>query len=283
VISMLYCDVVTAASVGATAGTFDSIGTVTLRADARNLLGFWVEAALATSTAAEAFSGVIKVSSSDLGIGDQTFSCPPYSGGAPATNIGMSAVASEFFPMYRAVGGKTTISFSYSSNLPDPTGAASVVVGVIYEAGSGTIPADAMKNWPNMAPLSVGAVTQSKASITTVAATAVGSVTIPGWATEILGFKQYMVPNLMTAGEETVGYVEYTSTIPDFAPQKWPFAFAINAPLGTPVGQGANAFDPCVMGAWFQKSKQNETINANVYLNVAITTGSPIVSTVYYR
>jgi hypothetical protein len=254
-----------------------------LRADARYLYGFWVCAATATSTAAEAVSGVIKISSSDLGIGDQTYSCPPYNGGAPATNIGYTANQAEFIPMFRAVAGKTTISVSFSSNLPDPTGAASICVGCVYEAGPGQIPSDVVKMWPYMAPIAAGAVTQSKAAITTVAATAIGDVSIPGWAKEIVGFKHYMIPNLMTAGEEVVAYVEYTSTIPDFGPQKWPLAFGVNAPLGTPVGQGVAPQIVAPMACWFPKSGQNETISAKVALNVAITTGHPVVSTIYYR
>lgn len=281
----LYSDVVTAAAVGATAGTYDSVGTITLRADAKYLYGFWVSAATATSTAAEAVSGSLKISSPDLGIGDQTFSCPPYNGGAPATNIGFTCNAAEFIPMFKKVAGKTTINIYFSSNLPDPTGATSVVVGCVYEAGidGKQIPGEVMKTWPYMAPVGVGGVNQSKAAITTVAATAIGDVTIPGWASEIIGFKHYMIPNLMTAGEEVNGYVEYTSTIPDFSPQKWPLAFAVNAPLGTPVGAGAAPIEVPSFATYFPKSSQNETISAKVALNVAITTGHPVVSTVYFR
>ena len=134
---MLYAKSVSAASVGATAGTYDSIGSVTLRSDAKYVYGFLVSAALATSTAAEAYSGILKFNSSDMGIGDQLFLCPPVLGGAPATNIGYSANKTEFIPFFKAVGGKEVLNFLYSSNLPDPTGAASVTVAVVYEGGEG--------------------------------------------------------------------------------------------------------------------------------------------------
>ena len=280
---MLYSDVVTAADVGKTAGTYDVVGSVTLRADARYVYGFWIAAALNVATAAEAFSGSLKFNSSDLGIGDQTYSVPPYTGGSPATNNMFGAQEPEFVPMFKQVHGKEVLNFLYSSNLPDPTGGASVVVGVVYEAGKGSIPADAMKQWPYMSPIAVGGVNQSKAAITTVGATAIGDVIIPGWAKEIIGVKQYMLPNLFTAGEEVNGYVELTSTIPDFSPQKWPLCMTINAPVGTAVGGGANPQKVPAMAAYFAKSLQNETVSAKVTLVAAITTGHPIVSTIYYR
>jgi hypothetical protein len=283
---MLYSDVVTSASAGATAGTFDNIGTITLRSDAKFIYGMWVEAALATSTAAEAFSGVLQVTSSDLGIGSQLFAVPPFNGGAPATNIGYSANRTRFVPLFKQCHGKEQIKIDYSSNLPDPTGAASVVVGVVYEAGAGnqpTIPKDVMATFPEMSMVSCGGDVKSVAAVTLVGGTAVGDLKAPAWSTEIVGLECYIVPNLMTAGEERVGYVEFTSTIGDFSPQKWPFAYGINAPLGTPVGQGLTAFDPVRYAFYFQKAKQNETITAKVYLNVAITTGDSVVAGIYFR
>jgi len=279
----LYSDVVTAAAVGATAGTFDAVGSITLRADAKTLYGFWVDAVLATSTAAEAGSGVVKISSSDLGIGDQTFSCPPYCGGAPSTNIDFRGSEAEFIPMFMECKGKSKIDVLFSTNLPDGTGACSVVVGAVYEAGPGTIPADVRAKWPEMSPVGRGAVTQSLAVATAVGPTTIGDVNIPGWATEIVGIKQFMVPDLMTAGEEINGYVEYSSTIPDFTPQRWPLGFGLSAPLGTPVGKGANMQKCPAMACYFPKAAQNETITAKIALVVAITTGNPAISTIYFR
>ena len=281
---MLYSDVVNSITAGATAGSFDAVGTITLRSDATYLYGFWVSAVPTAQAAAVAATGVVKINSSDLGIGDQTFSCPPYAGGHPGTNIGQSIAEAEFIPMFTPVSGKVTVNVSYSQNAPSNGVACAVVVGAVYEAGKGTIPADIKATWPYMAPVSKGAVTQSKASITALGATAIGTVTIPGWVKEIIGFKQFLMPNLMTQNEYINGWVEYTSTIPDFAPQKWPLAFAQYPPLGTPVGIGAVAQAPFpAMAAYFQKSQQNESITANVNLVKAITTGDPVISTVYYR
>lgn len=283
---MLYSDVVNSASVGATAGTFDNIGTITLRSDAKYLYGFWVSAALATATAGEAFSGLLQVTSSDLGLGSQLFACPPVLGGAPATNIGYSANKCKFIPMFKQVHGKEQIKIDFSSNVPDPTGAASVVVGCVYEAGSGsqpTIPKDVMASFPEMAMVSTGGDVKSVASVTLVGGTTVGDLKAPAWATELVGVECFIVPNLMTAGEERCGYVELTSTIGDFSPQKWPLAYGINAPLGTAVGQGVTIAESLRYAWYFQKARQNETITAKVFLNVAITTGDPCVVGIYFR
>ena len=280
----IYSKVTNNAAVGATANTFDALTSITLRSDARKTLGFWVEAAPATATAAEQVTGQIRLSSSDLGIGSQVYSCPPYCGGSPATNIGFSTHNAEYIPFVNDAKGKEVVDVAYSTNLPDPTAANSVVAALLYDAGkTSSLGAESMRTWPDMAPIARGAQNTSTATVTTVAETAMTALTVPAWATEIVGFKAIMVPNLMTAGEEVVGFVRFRSTIPDFEPQEWPFRAAIGAPLGTPVGLGANPQQMFAMGTSFPMTGQSETITPNVVLNVAITTGHACVATVYYR
>lgn len=281
---VLYSKVVNAASVGATANTFDNVGTVTLRSDARMVLGFWVEAAPVTYTAAEAISGQLRWSSSDLGIGQQIASCPPYQGGGPATNGMYTNHAAEFIPFVCPAKGKEQITIDFSTNLPDPTAACSVVVAVIYDAGKqSSLGAESMKMWPDMAPIAKGATNTSQASITTVAETAMSAMTIPAWAKKIVGIKVIDIPNLMTAGEERVGFVRFRSTIPDFEPMEIPFRIAYGAPLGTPVGTGANPSVVIPMAIDIPTTGNTETVTPYVVFNVAITTGDPVVATVYYQ
>lgn len=280
----IYSKVTNNAAVGATANTFDSLTSITLRSDARKTLGMWVEAAPVTATAAEEVTGQLRYSSSDLGIGQQVASCPPYVGGNPATNIGFSPQAAEFIPFVNDAKGKEVVDFAYSTNLPDPTAGCSVCVGLVYDAGAqSALGSEAMKAWPEMAAIARGAQNVSLATITTVAETAMGAMTVPAWAKEIVGFKVAMLPNLMTAGEEVVGFARFRSTIPDFEPQEWPFRAAIGAPLGTPVGYGACLQACPPMGTMFPLTGQSETITPYIVLNVAITTGHAAVATVYYR
>lgn len=273
----IYSKVVANASVGATAGTYNSVGNIVLRSDAARLLGVLLEAGLATNTAAEAYSGITRLSSADLGISNMTYSCPPYLGGAPATNIGYSISNTEFLPFNWAVKGKETITVEYSSNLPDPTGAASVVAAMVYSGGLKATTSTDMEWMPQMNPLiGKGAVTTSSSAVNLVS-TAGTDATIPAWAKRIIGMKQYIIPNLFTAGEERVGYNIYRSTVPDWDPQEWPFQAAINAPLGTAVGKGAEVQAIQPFATSFPMTGKNETISTTIILNVAVTTGDQVV------
>jgi len=281
-----YSKCVASASVGATANTFDALGTWTLRNDAKGTLGIWVEAAPVTAEAAVAYHGQIRVTSADLGIGGQIASCPPYEGGSPATNIGFRCYNTEFIPFAWGAKGKEQISIEFSSQLPDPTNACSVVAALIFEAGSVGSTIDNLNDIPFLNPFGTrGWNCLSKATITTVAETDMGAdQPIPGWASEIVGFKAYMLPNLMTAGEEVVGYMRVRSSMPDFDPCEIPFAFGVGAPLGTPVGKGLEAQSPHPVAYSFKKKANiNESIRGYVVLNAAITTGHPASLTVYYR
>lgn len=279
----LHCKCVTAAAVGATADTFESVGDIELRSDARMLYGFWVLAVPAVGEAAKAYTGQLRVSSGDLNLGQQIYPCPPYVGGAPATNIDFKTANAEFIPLVKACQGKEKISIEFSTNLPDPTNACSVVVGAVYWAGPDAPKGDVMAIFPNMAAVCGGCDTETAAAVTTVAETAITDLVIPAWAKEIVGFKQLMVPNLVTAGEEIAGFVRYRSSMPNFEPQEWPFVAGFAAPLGTPVGKGAEIQTCGPMAAHFPTTGKNETITPNVVLNVAITTGNPVVAAAYYR
>lgn len=282
---VLYAKCVNNASVGATAGTFDNVGSIQVRNDAKKLLGFWVEAAPTVNVAAVAFSGILKISSNDLNMSPQTFICPPFIGGSPATNVMMSAQRTMWIPMVKDLKGKEVITIDFSQNLPTNGTACSVVVCMVYDAKTpSSLGTEALKAWPYMAPIAAGAQTVSQASVTTVAETAVTTqVFIPSWATEIVGIAAVMVPNLMTAGEEVVGSVTLRSTLTDFDSQEWPFVFSVNPPLGTPVGSGIAAQEVPAMAMSFPLDGKNNTVNVYVKLNVAITTGDPIIVTLYYR
>lgn len=279
-----YSKIVAGTGKGATSGTYDSVGDITLRSDARKTLGFWISAAAETMTAAEGVTGKVRISSSDLGIGQQVAMCPPYVGGSPATNIGFMPQASEFLPFLADAKGKEKVSVEYSINDPDPTAGCSVAIALVYDAGkTSALGSEALKQWPAMTPICKGFQTVSKAPITVAGETAMDPLTVPAWAKEIVGFKVAMMPDLMTAGEEVVGYCRFRSTLPDFEPQEWPFVAAMNAPLGTPVGAGAGLQAAPPMGCSFPLSGQSETITPYIVLNAAITTGHGAVATVYYR
>jgi len=150
------------------------------------------------------------------------------------------------------------------------------VAAMVYSGGPKPTTSTDMEWMPDVNPLvGKGGVNTSTAAVAAVS-TAGTNATIPAWVKRIIGFKQFIVPDLMTAGEERVGYCTYTSTIPDFDPQEWPFAYAVNAPLGTPVGAGANAPICKPFAASFPMTGKNETLSTVISLNVAVTTGDTV-------
>jgi len=283
-IMVLYTKIVSSASVGATAGTFDKVGDVQVRNDATKLLGFWVIAEPTVNLAAIEFTGQLQIQSNDLSMSPQTFPCPPFMGGAPATNVGFSAHKAQFVPMVKTLKGKEVISIYFSQGVPSNATACSVVVALVYDAKTPTaLGTEEMASWPLMSPISSGCQISGQASITTVAETALPSITIPSWATEICGIAAYVMPNLMTAGEEVVGSVTLRSTLTDFDSQEWPFVASIAPPLGTPVGKGAELQEMAPMAAFFPLDGKNNTITPYVKLNVAVTTGHAVFVAIYYR
>jgi hypothetical protein len=280
----IYSKAVTSVAAGATANTYDNIGTVTLRSDARRVVGVNVCAGNVTYTAAEENSGALRITSSDLGVGTQTYTCPPYIGGGPATNSTYTVNETEFVPFNWASRGKENIVIDYSSNLPDPTAGSSVVAAVVYDAGSKATNPDAMQWFPDYNPLlPKGSDKASLGSVTAISETALTALNVPAWASEIVGFKCFSLPNLFTAGEERVGFMRFRSTIPDFEPQEWPGRVAVNAPLGTAVGTGSFAFNIRPYGTSFATTGKNETVTPYWLYNVVVTTGDGVVGQVLYR
>ena len=280
----VYSAAVSSTGAGGTADTFDNVGTVTLRDEATKVLGAWIVAAPVTSTAAEAVHGQVRITMSGA-FGQETFPAPPYMGGPPASNVGFRAVVPEFIPFVHDVDGGEDVVIDYSTHVQDPTGANAVVACVVYVAGKadpGQGPAEIMANWPHMAPISGGGDSEARGQTLTVAESAITDLVIPNGASEIVGFKQAIVPDLMTAGEEIIGFVRYRSTIGDFTPQEWPLN-AWGAPLGTPVGNGAYVSSVPPLAGFVKTPGSRATISPFVVLVAAVTTGHSVSASVFYR
>lgn len=272
----IYCKVSANASRGATAGTYDALAAITMRSDAQRTVGVLLESATAATAAAIAYSGMARISSADLGVSNMVYSAPPCIGGAPATNVGFSVSDTEFLPFNWATKGKENILVEYTTNGPTG-GACSVVAGLVYSGGpKPTTPSD-MEWMPTMNPLVGKGSAAAATSAVTAVSTAGTDLNVPAWVKRLCGMKQYMVPNLMTAGEEVCGYQIWRSSMPDFDPQEWPFVFGVNAPLGTPVGKGMEGQVVQPFAASFPCTGKNETLSSLITLNVAITTGHQAV------
>ena len=280
----LYSAVVTSTGAGGAADTFDNVGTITLRDDATKVLGIWMVACPVLVAQSEAIHGQARITMQ--GVGTQTYPAPPNSGGHPATNISAQGVLPEFIPFVHEVNGGEDVVIDYSTHLQDPTNANAVAASVVYEAGqgrqAGSPPSDVMAKWPEMAMVAGGGDSEALGQVLTVAESTIADLIIPNWASEIVGFKQEVALDLMTADEEVIGFVRYRSSISDYEPQEW-LLNAYAPPLGTPVGAGGHLPAIPAMAGYLTTPESRATITPNVVLVAAVTTGHSVSASVYFR
>ncbi len=279
----VYCECVRSVDAGGTADTWTELGTITLRSDARQLLGVLVNAAIITRTAIEPMGGQIKVSCPELKLGEVKAACQPYHGNACATNPGMAPSLTEFIPILQDVVGNARVTVSFSTHIPSPTAGCSVIAGVVYVAGPPNASDDWDERFPEMAPIAGGADSEADDTILAASYEALTALEIPGAAEEIVGFKIGMSPGEETAGEESIGEIDFRSTIPDFGPQNWPIGIAYSASLGTPTESPQTPSCPAYGVSIPLPSPANETIVPYARLNVARTVGNQVSCTVFYR
>jgi len=234
----LYSKCVSGAALGATADTFNNVGTITLRSDADRLYGLLVQASNTTTTAAEQNSGQIQFTASDLGLGAQICAAPPLLGGGIATHDQSTVSATEFIPFNLVCKGKENLIVDYSTQVTDPTAGSDVVVAAVYTGNKTATDTKMLERMPimhNLAPR--GYDCEANGAVTTVAETAITDLNVPSWASWLCGIRVTAInAAVMTAAEGLAGYVRMRSTMPDFEPQEWPYYYSIHASLGTPVG-----------------------------------------------
>lgn len=284
----IHSDVVTSPSAGGAADSFDTVGTITTREDAVQLLGFFVSAGPVTGTAAEAFLGQYKFTQNTLGLAT-TKTGPPFEGGAPATNVGHRPHLPYWIPTKRGSKanpiGALDILAEFSTHVPDVAVASAVAIAGVYTAEGqspqgfpeeviaayragmilGKLGLDGM-NWDG----------EAVAAATTTAPTAITDLNIEADATGIVGFSQGWAPDAFGA-EELIGFIRYGSSIPNFAPQEWLLPGS-GAPLGTAVGVGFTMESTADYVTFFPKDKAlKQTVSPEVVWVVAVTTSSPTV------
>jgi len=284
--TQIHSDVVSSTSAGGTGDTFDTVGTIRTRSDAQQLLGFYCSAGPVTGTAAEAFMGQYEFTDNDIGL-STVHSGPPWEGGAPATNIGHRPHAPYWIPAKRGSSGnpigQTDILVRFTTDLPDVAVASAVAVAGVYTAtgqGGGSPPESILNAYRSGAPnVLVGDIANSdhdSAVATTVAETAIADLTVESAADAILGFTTSWVPDAFAA-EESIGFIRYRSSIPDFEPQEWLLP-GTGAALGTAVGVGMYLPYPADYATYFPKKVGAlATVTPNVVWVVATTTSSPTV------
>lgn len=238
----VWCDSVDAAAIGKTAGTFDAVGTVTLKIGAKHILGFIVSIASSQPTGGQSNNGILRINSKDLSITNEDILLSGATTDGIATNDKESPVQSEFIPFKQSDAlqkdlDNAKIDISLTSNTTN-TGGFDVAVGVVH---SDSLP-DArfeMELLSGSAGRMVGgAVAEFDAGIKAATATSFTTgLSITSQGKMLIALSGYGLPNAPTADEAAVGIVEFqASQIPDFSPQRWPMNFAWTSSLGTPVG-----------------------------------------------
>lgn len=279
----LYSAAIVDASVGATSETFDPINTtpstgqVTLRADARRLIGFWFVGTPVARTVDEAQGGILRVKSKSLGIVDAEWDVDGIHGSI-GTNNAVQTVLPHFFGLDYALKGSEIIEPSFSTGgRADITDAWSVAFGVAYLAGnSPDPPEDWVKWWPHYIPThKFGYSVRETAVITTAAEQQIGGDIAfdSGVYGEIVGYKANVLLDdaSPTAGDEVVGFMRLKTAIPDYEPQEWPLP-ALSAPFGTEVGMHV-AFNMGYKPMYIRGTGKTERVQLFSVLNAAVTSG----------
>lgn len=240
--SRVWCDQVHAAAQGAVAATFGNLGTIDVKPGADNIIGFIVNAAQSLPTSGENGAPIVRVDSKSLGISQQDFVVGPVITDGIGTNdkeapFYSSLVLANFgeeIPKDQFANGKVDFSITSSTGI---TGGWDACIGLIMSDFVPDMNYRMELLAAHMGIVSGGKDAGADAGIQAAALTSFATGIEVEGAKELRGLLGYVNPNAPTAGEAVSGFTAYTSsTIPDFAPQNWPFNVGYLASLGTPVG-----------------------------------------------
>ena len=253
VLERTWCDCVPILTKGKTAGTYDSIGTITIKKHPREGSSYRIIGMVGLVVASAITSGEngipeVRIESNDLGITKQDYIVyNSILGDGIATND-KETPATAFFEPLSIDPSKSTnnakIDFSLSG-VVTTTGGWDGWLGIIYGDG---VP-DANYRRELAAIMAGGSRPWAKADATIDSASKAASFTafstglsVPADAKELVGLLAATNPNAPTAGEASASAFKFESSqINDFQPQIWPSCVGHHASLGTPVGAAHNA------------------------------------------
>ena len=274
-----FCKVVSATAVGGTGDTFDSVGTIKLRPDAKEIIAFIVAAASNAMTDAEAIAAQYEVDLSSLSLPTYKFGGPPSYGQGVGTNNQAIKQGARMELTQIPAKGNAEIRVRVSQHLPDPTAPLNVVFGALYHNGE-DLPDDLWKKmFPGVRPAMNGD-TQANAAVTAVS-TAIDDLVVDQWLNMIVALggdiNQDAAPR---TAEDAVLWIEFLSNIKDFSPQEYPIAMKQPA-LGTAVG--LPTFDPLapyLFPAWIPTENAQVTITPVAKLVTLVTDAHQVTADV---
>ena len=286
----VWCDSEDAAATGKTQGTFDDIGTISLKVGAKEVLGIIVLAGTSTPTSGENGAPVLQIDSDDLDISKQQVQLSGAVTDGIATNDKEAPVVAQFIPWKLKSGvaslDNAEVTFAVSSTTTT-TGGWDIAVGMVVADG----PPDAQFMLEllsgNVGRAIGGQVAYFRAGVK--AATPTSFTTGPkvtSRGNELIGLCGYANPNAPTAGEAVIGITEFqASQIPDFSPQKWPMIVGWGAGIGTPVGTPvtANLRGGVYWPTRFTLPKKNFTMAVSMLFATALTNEADGIAGLLWR
>ena len=240
----LWNQVVLGTILGKSAGTYNDIGTITIRKGSNHIVGYYVSIVNAKPTADEASTARIRINSSDLGLSN--FEQPGNCIGAE----GMAAQQSSLVPktFYPLTSEKTGEALHFAEITFSVTGVVACTEG--FECGIQLVTSDEP---PSEALLNAlrgdwcGSYTGGNGAIE--AAGAGNSASLAAWGTDdasmlvidagannLVGIAYSLGPNAETANTGIVNMLELTCPdIPGFGKQEILCNYAVSGALGTVI------------------------------------------------
>ncbi len=274
----VWCDSVTAGAKGKVAGTYDALGTVTIKKNAAALLYIIANIATPKPTAGISGTPVLQINSADLGISEQKVVIGNSTiGDGISTNNKELYVLSQIIPWklrdttdIEIGNGKVTFSLSSSTAVTEGWDASIGLVVANQEPDVNF----AMELLARQHSRAIGGNPAFfSAGIKAAAETAFTEViTVNSTASELIALQSLLGSNAPTANEGITGYTKFTaSQIDDFSPQLWPFIVGQHGSIGTPVGTPSGAFSAPYYPTRFPLPKTNFDIAVAQKCSVALT------------
>jgi hypothetical protein len=260
------------AGAGQTAAGTIVLGNITLAAGdqwlVHHVYGLVVPA---TATAGEAVGGFFSFNavSGDLTPAPLPNQWPLWcAGSALGATIDQAFCPVHLYPTAWQATGKAVIEVSFTQDTAN-TAAPQLVVGLMYGA-----------NRPEMVPFVH--CQRARAAVTSAADTSLGTITLPENAKRIIGISCSAIQdNVLTAGEELIGFMRFTSDDQELQPLQLPLVMAYGAGLGALI-TGPTPNNPIVFNTDIPVLGGSR-INCFVDLNTAVTNAAECVATIYFE
>lgn len=168
---------------------------------------------------------------------------------------------------YKAPGG-SSVQFAIEQNTANIVAPQSVM-GIIFSTAV-----------PSERPVTY--IEEVRAQITSAALTTIGTIRLSGNAKRITGICGVIAQdNVLTAGEELIGFFELSSDSINMLPAQFPFQAAFSAGLGALINN--TGFCNPVMIPVDIEAKPNAVISVDVDLNTAVTNAAEVQVFIAYE